>query len=124
MEKKPIKAERALRARSRKPAKQSAGSLTSGKKSSGILLIEHHFCIWLVLFEYLNCNSATLLFTMVECVDVLMLLVVLLPLLLLKRNGKQRLIQHDSILTGDGYYNELIGGHEESWLICWCKKEN
>ena len=104
-----------IRARSRKPAKQSAGSLTSGKKSSGILLIEHHFCIWLVLFEYLNCNSATLLFTMVECVDVLMLLVVLLPLLLLKRNGKQRLIQHDSILTGDGYYNELIGGHEETF---------
>ena len=52
---------------------------------------------------------------MVECVDVLMLLVVLLPLLLLKRNGKQRLIQHDSILTGDGYYNELIGGHEETF---------
>ena len=52
---------------------------------------------------------------MVECVDVLMLLVVLLPLLLLKRNGKLRLIQHNSVLTGDGYFNELTDGHDTTF---------
>ena len=50
-----------------------------------------------------------------EYVDIVMLLVVLMPLLLLKRNCRARAIQHNSVLTGAAYFSELIDGHDASF---------